>query len=321
MLRPTREPMDGAEEVEKIRHFGRFYTRTLGILEKNYLRTPFSVTEARVIYELAHRESTNIRTLRIELGLDPGYMSRLVASLARRRLVRKGASKDDGREVLVSLTARGRAEFDSLNSRSQESVATLLKPLGVDERELLVRAMGQIETLWGGRPSSSKTCVLRTPSPGDLGWVVSAHGKLYAHEYGWDERFEALVADIVSRFVTHLKPKHERCWIAKYDGEPVGSIFCMRKSATVAQLRLLLVIPAARGSGVGTRLVNECIEFARNRGYRKVVLWTNDVLVDARRIYERAGFRLVREEPHTSFGKSLVGQFWELPLESRSVPR
>jgi DNA-binding MarR family transcriptional regulator/GNAT superfamily N-acetyltransferase len=309
----------GEDDIEEIRRFNRFFTRRLGILERNYLKTPFSVTEARIIYELAHRKSTNIRTLRTELGLDPGYMSRLVTSLGRRGLIQKLDSEKDGREVLVSLTARGRKEFESLNSRSRESITTLLKPLTASDREQIVRAMKRIEGLWENRAAPSKTFVLRAPSPGEFGWVVSAHGKLYTQEYGWDERFEALVAEIVAKFVTHLNPDYERCWIAEYEGEPAGSVFCVRKSATAAQLRLLLVVPAARGAGVGSSLVSECIGFARAKGYRKVVLWTNDVLADARRIYERAGFRLVREEPHNSFGKNLVGQYWELPLVTRAT--
>ncbi len=313
------DPGGREDNIEEIRRFSRFFTRRLGILDRNYLKTPYSVTEARVIYELAHRESTNIRTLRIELGLDPGYISRLVTSLGRRRLVQKGDSENDGREVLVSLTARGRKEFKSLNSRSRESIATLLKPLGASDRSQIVQAMKRIEDLWENRAVPSNAFVLRAPNPGDFGWIVSAHGKLYAQEYGWDERFEALVAEIVSRFVTHLRPDYERCWIAEYEGGSAGSVFCVRKSETVAQLRLLLVLPAARGAGVGTSLVRECIGFARAKGYRKVVLWTNDVLVDARRIYERAGFRLVREEPHNSFGKNLVGQYWELPLVTRKT--
>ena len=298
--------------VGVVRGFSRFWTRRIGALEEGYLKSPFSLTEARVLYELAHAEETSASQLGEELGLDAGYLSRILRGFEERGLVDKKPSQTDGRRRLLSLTARGREAFAPLDTRSQEDIGSMLDALSDAEVERLVGAMRTIEGLLGNRPGAPY--LLRPHGPGDMGWVVHRHGALYGREYGWDERFEALVARIVADFVDNYDPAGERCWIAERNGEPVGSVFLVRQSESVAKLRLLLVEPEARGLGIGTRLVEECIRFAGSHGYVKLTLWTNDVLHAARHIYETAGFRLVHEEPHHSFGHDLVGQNWEMSL-------
>lgn len=300
--------------VDAVRRFNRFYTRKIGVLQQHLLRSPFSLTEARVVYELAHREGTTATELGDVLGLDAGYLSRILRGLQRRSLVHRERSADDGREMLLRLTERGRAAFAELDAASQREVGAMLRDLSEEGQRRLVDAMRTIERALDGLPEPGVPYVLRTHQPGDMGWVVERHGALYAREYGWDEQFEALVAEIVAKFLRRYDPTRERCWIAEREGERVGCVFLVRKSKTAAQLRLLLVEPAARGLGIGTRLVEECVRFARQVGYRTMVLWTNDVLHAARRIYERAGFRLTCEERHHSFGHDLVGQTWELTL-------
>ena len=302
------------QRVEAVRRFNRFYTKQIGVLHEKLLRSPFSLSEARVIYELAHHEKTTATELRNELGLDAGYLSRLLRSFKKRGLIRKQSSQTDGRQNFLSLTERGQEAFSMLNARSRNGVGAMLGDFSTADQNRLVRAMQTIEELLGAQPEHKVPYLLRPHQPGDMGWVAHRHGVLYAEEYGWDEQFEALVAGIVAKFVQHYKPKQERCWIAEMEGEIVGSVFLVKKSRTVAQLRLLLVEPKARGLAIGTRLVNECIHFARQVGYRKIVLWTNSVLHAARHIYEKAGFRLVHEEPHHSFGHDLIGQTWELKL-------
>lgn len=300
--------------VEAVRRFNRFYTKQIGLLHEHLLRSPFSLAEARVIYELAHHEHTTATELSRELGLDPGYLSRILRRFQKRGLITKKPSPTDGRQTLLALPERGQEAFAKLNADSRNEIGTLLGHLSDEEQRRLVTAMDTIEGLLGAQSEHTVPYLLRPHQPGDMGWVVQRHGVLYAQEYGWDERFEALVADIVAKFLRQFDPKKERCWIAERDGENVGSVFCVKESKTVARLRLLLVEPKARGLGIGTRLVNECIRFARQAGYRKLTLWTNDVLHAARRIYEQTGFRLVHEEPHHSFGHDLVGQTWELEL-------
>jgi DNA-binding MarR family transcriptional regulator/N-acetylglutamate synthase-like GNAT family acetyltransferase len=302
------------QRVAAVRRFNRFYTRQIGVLHEHLLDTPFSLAEARLIYELAHHERTTATQLAEELGLDPGYLSRLLRSLQQRRLIAKQPSPTDRRQVLLSLTDKGQAAFAGLNARSHDQIGALLGKLAPAEQERLVEAMHAVEDVLGARPEPKVPYILRPPQPGDMGWVVQRHGALYADEYGWNNAFEALVAEIVARFVRDFDSTRERCWIAEKDGENVGCVFLVQHSKTVAQLRLLLVEAQARGLSIGTRLVSECIRFARQVGYRKMILWTNDVLHAARRIYERAGFRLVREEKHHSFGRDLVGQTWELSL-------
>jgi DNA-binding MarR family transcriptional regulator/GNAT superfamily N-acetyltransferase len=303
-----------ARRVAAVREFNRFYTRRIGVLDEGYLSSRFSVTEVRVLYELAHRRSSTASELGRDLGIDPGYLSRMLRGFARRGMVARTAARDDARKSILRLTARGKATVAPLEARARDQIGAMLDDVPAAEQDRLVASMLTIER--GLRPGARATpkVVLRSHRPGDMGWVVERHGALYWEEYGWDETFEALVADIVSKFITHLDTKRERCWIAEVDGDRVGCLFCVKKSNTVAKLRLLLVDPHARGLGVGSRLVDECIRFARAAGYRDLVLWTNDVLVAARRIYERAGFKLVESERLTSFGKKLVGQNWRLRL-------
>ena len=300
--------------VSAVRHFNRFYTKQIGVLQEHLLHSPFSLAEARVIYDLAHHEHTTARDLGAELGLDAGYLSRILRGFQKRGLIEKKRSAADGRESLLRLTAPGQDAFAKLNRDSGAEVGKMLRQLPEESRARLVAAMQTIAELLGAQPESHVPYILRPPRAGDMGWVVQRHGELYAQEYGWDEQFEALVAEIVAKFVRAFDPKRERCWIAEQDGANIGSVFLVKKTRSVAQLRLMLVEPKARGLGIGTRLVDECTRFARRVGYRKIVLWTNSVLHAARRIYERTGYRLVEEEKHHSFGHDLIGQTWELEL-------
>ena len=303
-----------SQRVEAVRRFNRFYTRQIGVLQEGLLRSPFSLTEARVIYELAHHETTTATELGNELGLDAGYLSRILREFKRRSLVDKKPSKKDGRQSLLWLTEQGQQAFAMLNARSHHEIEAMLAELPAGEQDRLLQAMLAIEKLLAAQPEHSVPYLLRTHQPGDMGWVVYRHGVLYAEEYGWDEQFEALVAEIVAKFIQNYDAKRERCWIAEMDGEIVGSVFLVKKSDEIAKLRLLLVEPKARRIGIGTRLVDECVRFARRVGYEKVTLWTNSVLSAARHIYEKAGFRLVEQEAHHSFGHDLVGETWELEL-------
>jgi DNA-binding MarR family transcriptional regulator/GNAT superfamily N-acetyltransferase len=300
--------------VASVRRFSRFYTQRIGALEEGLLKSPFSLAEVRVLYEIAHRDRTTAAELARELGLDAGYLSRILGRFARGGLVRRTPSDTDGRQTLLQLTDKGAKTLGPLEARSSEDIRGLLGTLSEADQARLVQAMATIEGLFGAHAASGPAYVLRPHRPGDIGWVVHRHAALYAREYGWNEEFEALVAEVGAKFIRDYDPKRERCWIAEKDGEPVGSVFLVSKSKSVAQLRLLLVEPGARGKGIGARLVDECIRFARHAGYRKIVLWTNSILHAARRIYEAAGFRLVSEQPHRSFGKALVGQTWELEL-------
>ena len=305
---------EGEQRIATVRRFNRFYTKQIGLLGEGYLATPFSLTEARVLYELAHRERPSATELARELALDQGYLSRILHVFERRRLLTRTRSRSDGRQSHLALTARGRAAFAPLDRRSREDIAAMLARLAADEQRRLIDAIRTVESILGGEPERKTPYVLRPHQPGDMGWVVHRHGALYAQEYGFDERFEALVAGVVAKFVERYDPKRERCWIAEKDGEIVGSAFVVRRSRSVAQLRLLLVEPKARGLGIGERLVAECVRFARQAGYRTLTLWTNSVLRSARRIYQAAGFRRVHREKHRSFGRELVGETWELAL-------
>ncbi len=303
------------QHIDAVRRFNRFYTRQIGVLREGLLKSPYSLTEVRVLYEIAHRQQPTATELCQELGLDPGYLSRILGKLERRRLVSKSASQSDGRQSLLDLTARGRKTFATLDARQSAEVAAMLRPVPLAGKSRLVQAMHDIETVLGAPPEAKAPYTLRSHQPGDMGWVVHRHGVLYAQEYGYDEHFEALVAEIVARFIQHFDPKRERCWIAEKDGEIVGSVFLVKKSKTVAKLRLLLVEPSARGLGIGKRLVDECLRFARRVGYKKMVLWTQSELPAARHIYQEAGFRLAEEKPHRSWGRDdLMSQIWELTL-------
>ena len=309
-------PRELEQRVEAARRFNRFYTRQIGVLHEGAYNSPFSLTEVRVLYELAHRDQPTATALSRDLGLDAGYLSRMLRGFERRGLVLKTRSPADGRQSHLSLTALGRKVFGPLNARSHDEVAAMLGGLSAAAQARVVGAMQTIERLLGDRAESlpPASCVLRPPLPGELGWVVQRHGAVYAREYGYNEQFEALVAEIVAHFVQRYDAKRERCWIAEQGGEPVGSVFLVERSKTVAQLRLLLVEPKARGSGLGTRLVDECVRFARRAGYRKITLWTQSELRAARRLYQAAGFRVVRRERNRSFGKDLVSETWELEL-------
>ncbi len=301
--------------VDAVRRFNRFYTRRIGVLEEGLLHSPFSLSEVRVVYELAHRERPTAAALADDLRLDPGYLSRILRRFGKLGILRREPSVEDGRERLLSLTAKGRRVFDQLDARQNDQVAALLSPLPSAGQRRLVEALSTVEQLLGaGSTPTSEPYLLRTHQPGDLGWVVHRHGALYAAEYGYDERFEALVARVVSDFVEHFDPSRERCWIAERDGEIVGSIMLVKKSATVAKLRLLYVEPRARGLGIGARLVTECLRFARQARYRKLTLYTHGQLAAARHLYEKAGFRLVGEELERGYGPQLVAQTWELVL-------
>jgi DNA-binding MarR family transcriptional regulator/GNAT superfamily N-acetyltransferase len=302
-----------APQVATVREFSRFYTQRLGTLDEGLLETPWSLTEARVVFELAQAPSTDMAALRTSLALDSGYLSRLLAKFDAAGLIARTVSPVDGRRQALSLTAAGKRLFRTLNERSNRQVAALLAPLPEPSREALAGAMRTVMRTLDER-HAAPAVVLRGLRPGDLGWVVQRHGEVYAREYGWTQSFEALVARIVADYLDRLQPDRESAWIAEVDGQRAGCVFCVRKDDETAQLRILLVEAWARGHGLGARLVDECIRFARDRGYRKLVLWTNDILVAARRIYLAAGFELVEEERHHSFGKDLVGQFWELRL-------
>jgi len=300
--------------IATVRRFNRFYTQKIGVLGERLLNSPFSLTEARVLYELALRDHATATELRRDLGLDPGYLSRILAGFRRRGLVSRASSETDRRQSHLSLTQTGRAAFAPLDARSHDEVAAMLAGLSPATQARVVGAMQTIERVLGDRLQAQAPYVLRQPQPGDLGWVVHRHGAVYAREYGYDTQFEALVAEIVAHFVQRYDPKRERCWIAEQDGEVVGSVFLVERSKTVAQLRLLLVEPTARGAGLGTRLVDECVRFARQAGYRTLMLWTQSELRAARRLYQAAGFRIVRKEKNHSFGKDLVSETWELDL-------
>ena len=308
-------PREGpGTKIDAVRRFNRFFTRRIGTLREGLLHTPYSLTESRILFEVANRDEATASDLSAELGLDPGYLSRVLAGSERMGLIEKTPSETDARRLLLTLTSEGRDAFALLDARSREEVGEMLGELSEDEQRRLLEAMRDIERVLDRSLKYSEPFFLRTHEPGDMGWVVHRHGLLYAREYGWDERFEALVAQIVADFINNFDPATERCWIAEMEGERVGCVFVVGAGDKVAKIRLLLVEPRARGLGLGNRLVEECIRFARNRGYEKLVLWTNDVLEDARRIYERKGFALVEQEEHHSFGKDLVGQNWELTL-------
>jgi DNA-binding MarR family transcriptional regulator/GNAT superfamily N-acetyltransferase len=302
------------DQIAAVRQFTRFYTGRLGVLQEGLLDSGFSLTEARVLYELANRDRPTATELGRDLGLDAGYLSRILKRFEDQGLVVRTRSESDARQSHLELTEAGRRSFEPLDQRSRRQVNGLLTDLAEADRARLVDAMSTIRTLLDQGDTPSEPYLLRPHRPGDMGWIVHRHGALYAKEYGWDDSFEALVADIAAAFIRDFDPKRERCWIAEKDGEIVGSVLLVRQDEEVAKLRLLYVEPKARGLGIGRRLVDECIGFARAAGYRRISLWTNDVLHAARAIYRAAGFRLVRSEPHHSFGHDLVGEFWELEL-------
>jgi len=305
---------DADDQIAAVRGFNRFYTRKLGVLDQQLLKSPFSLSEARVLYELAHREYPAAMEIGIELGLDPGYLSRIIQKFDDDGLITRKPLPSDRRQYRLGLTAKGRQAFAKLERSSRDEVADMLAALPRGDGGRLTAAMAVIERLLGASGASAPPATLRGPRPGDMGWVVQSHGAFYASEYGFDSSFEALVAEIAAKFLTSFDASRERCWIADIDGAQVGSVFLVRHSDDVAKLRLLLVDPAGRGQRLGRRLVAECIAFAQACGYRKITLWTQSILVAARRIYQDADFVLVATEPHRSFGQSLIGETWEREL-------
>jgi len=303
-------------DAANFRHFNRIYTRFIGTLNEGLLNTDYSLAEARILYELATRAMPRASEIAEELGVDPGYLSRLLGKFEHDGLLRKKTSEQDGRYAELMLTAAGKSAFKKLNALSEQQAHTILQGLPPAARMELVHCMKTIEGLLMKADRDRIRYVLRPHRIGDMGWIVYRESVGYAEQYGWDEKFEALVAKIVEEFVTNFDPTRERCWIAEMDGQNVGHIFLVKHptQAKTAKLRLLFIEPCARGMGLGDALVNECIQFARTAGYRTVVLWTQSILSAAHRIYERAGFRLVKEEPHHSFGQDLIGQEWELKL-------
>jgi len=302
------------DQIAAVRGFNRFYTRKLGVLDQHLMRSPFSLSEARVLYELAHRDDLAAKDLGGELGLDPGYLSRILQKLDDSGLIARKPLPSDRRQVRLSLTAKGRQAFAKLDRSSHDEVAAMLDRLGDGERAALVHAMAAIERTLEPGARARPAFLLRSHRPGDIGWIVSRHGAIYAQEFGWDISFEALVAEITAQFIRGYDPSREHCWIAEMDGEPVGSIFLVKGSDQVAKLRLLLLEKKARGLGIGRALTEQCIRFARETGYTSITLWTQSILLAARGIYQRAGFRRIAEEPHHSFGVDLVGETWELKL-------
>jgi DNA-binding MarR family transcriptional regulator/GNAT superfamily N-acetyltransferase len=309
--------------IEAIRRFNRFYTRRIGVLHEGLLASDFTLTESRLLWELAHRDRLTATDLAAELGLDAGYLSRLLRSFDERGLVKRTRATGDARQQHLTLTAAGRRAFAPLDTRSQADIGALLAPLAEEQQRLLLGSMSSIERMLGNTADGhARPALLRSHRPGDIGWIVGRHGAIYADEYAWDAGFEALVARIAADFLDRFDARREACWIAERDGAALGSVMLVqaRDDATdavvpgVAQLRLLLVEPAARGLGLGARLVDECQRFARRAGYRKIVLWTNANLVAARAIYARQGYTLTKSEPHHSFGHDLVGEIWELVL-------
>lgn len=308
MARPT------GNQIGAVRAFSRFYTKRIGALNEYLLGSGFSLSEVRVMYEISSGNSIKASDIADTMSIDRGYLSRLLASLTQRGLIRKSRSCQDGRESILSLTRSGASVFSGLDKAASLEVGVMLEALRKPGRALLVESMATIRQLLADESDALSPIKLRSHRPGDMGWVIKRHGEIYASEYGWDVRFEALVAGVVARFVRELKPARERCWIAERGGVNIGCVFLVERSKKVAQLRLLLVEPHERGNGLGQRLVKECIAFSRDAGYRRMRLWTNDVLISARRIYEAAGFNLIEEESHASWGKPLTSQTWELRL-------
>jgi DNA-binding MarR family transcriptional regulator/GNAT superfamily N-acetyltransferase len=309
---------DLSPQIDTVRRFNRFYTRAIGVLHEGWLDSPFSLTEARVLYELAHRQKPTATAVRTSLDLDAGYLSRLLSSFEKRGLVKKTPSREDGRQALLELTSKGLEQFSPLESQTVQQVRGMLEKLSGGQQRQLLTAMQTIEKIMAPEESTNSTMaasyLLRPHQPGDMGWIVHRQGLLYAQEYGYDEQFEALAAQVVAEFVERYDSKRERCWIAEKGGEVVGSVFLVSKSKTVAQLRLLYVEPATRGLGIGSRLVGECVRFARQVGYKKMILWTQSELDAARHIYRKAGFRILKRKPHHSFSKDLVAETWQLSL-------
>ena len=311
--------MPSQHAVAAVRRFNRFYTRQIGVLRKTYLDSPYSLGEMRVLYEIAHADRPTASDVGRELDLDAGYLSRLLRNFEKRGLINRKTSANDARQSHLALTPRGRKLFAPMEERSQQQAGAMLDALDTTQQDQIVAAMHAIETLLAAQPeikrASKARHILREPKIGDFGWIVSRHAELYAKEYGWTEPFEGLCAQIVADFVNNFDPKLERCWIAEIDGANVGCVMLVKDDQPgVARLRLLLVDPKGRGLGLGARLVDECVSFARAAGYRKITLWTHSILTAARHVYERAGFTLTASEPRHSWGSDVIAEFWDLEL-------
>lgn len=300
--------------VNAVRAFSRFYTQRVGVLQEGLLGSEYSLTEVRVMFELARAGTSSAAAIREVLGLDAGYLSRILRRFAQQRLITRERSPQDARSVLLRLTRKGQTLFNDLDKKSSGEVAAMLRSLPEDRQNQFVTALKHAEESFAAKSGSQRAIQLRAHRAGDIGWVVERHGCLYAKEYGWDDSFEALVAEIGARFLKNFDARRERCWIAEIDGERVGSIFLVKQTQTIAKLRMLLLEPHARGLGLGRRLVDECVHFARSRDYRKITLWTQSNLLAARKLYRAAGFRLIKQEPQRAFGADLVSETWELDL-------
>jgi len=303
----------GESKIAAVRGFNRFYTKKIGVLRGSVLASSYSLSEARVLYELAHRKTTTAVELSRDLGLDAGYLSRILKRFASRGLVSRRRSATDGRQTVLALTPRGAEAFAPLNRRQNAEVASMLSEIPENEQERAIAAMREIQTAFSSG-ANAEPYVIRSHRPGDMGWVISRHGSLYAHEYGWDATFEAYVAEVCAKFIREFNPERERCWIAERNGRTAGCVFLFDKGDNVAQLRMLIVDPEARGLGIGQRLVEECVRFARQCRYSKMLLWTIDILAAARKIYRQAGFKLIESTKTKAFGHEHFDEWWELPL-------
>jgi len=299
--------------ARSLRHFNRFFTAQIGVLDRDILGTGHSLAEARVLYELSANEALTAGDLTRTLALDAGYLSRILARFRRDGLIERRRSPDDGRVTYLVLTKKGRETFAMLDRLSQAAAEAVVAPLGTAQRNQLVTALGSVETALNDKPETGKI-TLRSHRVGDMGMIVHRQADLYARDYGWDSRFEALLCEIAAHFLQNFDPERERCWVAERSGDMVGSVMLVKHEPSVAKLRLLYVEPSARGQGLGRRLVDACVGFAREKGYERIDLWTNSILTAARRIYEQTGFTLTAEEPHELFGDDLLGQSWSLSL-------
>ncbi len=300
--------------IHDIRNFNRMYTIRIGLLNKGLLRTRFSLSQARVVFELAQQENTNSSEIAQKLGMDPGYLSRIISAFQKEGLITKERSSKDSRQWVINLTAKGKKEFQNLNSRSNEEIREMIEHLSNEDQHRLVNAMYTIDKILHPESNQSPFFLIRQHRAGDIGWIVHRHGVIYSEEYGWDETFEALTAEILAEFIQDYNPKRERIWIAEQDGEKVGSVMIVDSGNQVAKLRLFLVESKARGRGIGKKLIEECIEFSKQNGYKKITLWTQSNLMAARHLYSKYGFELVEEEPTTMFGYELISEIWELKL-------
>ncbi len=302
------------DHVASVRRFNRFYTRRIGVLQEGYSGGPFSLAESRVLYEIGQRDKPTATDIARELGLDAGYLSRILKAFEARGYIVREPSPADARQTLLSMTPHGRKAFAPIETHTIKEVSEMLDALSADDQDHLTRAMATIETLLGDKEEPRVPYILRPLQPGDIGWIVGRHGTVYGREFGWDQTIEVLTAEIMSAFVRHFDPKRECGWIAERKGEPAGCVFIVKENDDTARLRLLLVDPSARGLGIGKRLVEECLKFSRQAGYKRITLWTHRVLEGARKIYINAGFRLTKEWTHDDFGKTLVAETWDLEL-------